>query len=96
MSNKPLETIGREFVNGYMAGSCNSFDECLRVFEEELKEHNIAWEGDLENHLNDAIESAGIFNCDCCGWWCWDYEHSPTTSGGCNECYPAEDEDEDF
>lgn len=89
-----IETLANEFVQGYVAGSCNCYSECLNRFEDEVKDHKLSFEGELEVVFDNAIEHAGIFNCNCCGWWCWDHEASFSTVGGCNECYPDEEEDE--
>ncbi len=93
MCNKSVETLGREFVNGYVAGSCVSYYDALTTFSEALADEGIVVPSPdvLEKWLDNAIESADIFLCDCCNWWCWNHEHSTISSDGCEECYPDED-----
>lgn len=82
------------FVHGYVAGSCNSYEECKERLAEELEEHfGIVDRGHVEVVLDNAIEEAEIFLCNTCGWWCWAHEQSPAKVDECSECNP-EDEDE--
>lgn len=90
-----IETLANEFVQGYVAGSCNSYDTSLEAFGDVVKDHDLAFESELEVVFDNAIERAGIFHCDCCGWWCWDHEFSTSSVGNCSECYPDEEEEDE-
>ncbi|QYC51602.1 hypothetical protein key_111 [Erwinia phage KEY] len=96
MCNKSVEKLALEFVNGYIAGSCVSYDDALTTFAEALADEGITVPNNdtLEKWLNDAIEESGIFNCDECSWWCWDYEVAFFGNNKCVECDPRDEDDE--
>ncbi|AYN56069.1 hypothetical protein STG2_105 [Salmonella phage STG2] len=89
-TSNELKEEAKVFVNGFIAGSCNSFDYSLTVFTEEHPEVN---KDILETILNKAIEEAEIFLCDSCGWWCWAHERSWNDYDTCRDCDPEEEED---
>lgn len=84
--NKETATMIEQFVNGYIAGSCNSFDESLNVLHFSLTEKGIKISlEDLEMELSQALEDAEVFCCENCGWWC--YEHDRSEEGTyCSDC----------
>ncbi|WDR22138.1 hypothetical protein PJM41_0053 [Salmonella phage vB_SenS_UTK0009] len=89
MKLSELEISIREFVSGYIAGSCNSYDHCLDVLK---SEHPTVDSDLLETLLNNEIEVAGIFICDTCSWWCWDHEHS-SDYDVCSDCHGDNEDD---
>lgn len=84
--NKKLLDIFRDFVHGYIAGSCVSFDQAVNALDEELESKGITLSLDeLEEVLSKAISDAELFCCENCGWWC--YEHDRSEEGTyCSDC----------
>ncbi|XAG95790.1 hypothetical protein U7154_000023 [Kononvirus KKP3711] len=90
--NKETATLIEQFVHGYIAGSCNSFDESLNVLHFSLTEKGIKISlEDLEMELSQALEDAEVFCCPNCNWFC--YEHDRSENGElCRDCDPDEEE----
>lgn len=84
-----LKEVIRAFVNGFIAGSCNSFDYSLEVLKEE--QSDVAPDT-LETLLNEVIAEEEIFLCEECGWWCWSHEISFNNSSVCTDCAGEDDE----
>ena len=92
--HEELKALAERFVSGYVAGSCNSYDECRSRFTEEVKEVDESiCDQQIELILDQAIDEAEIFLCECCGWWCWAHEHSEVCEGNCSECSPSDEEE---
>lgn len=83
------------FVHGYIAGSCNSYEECKERLAESLNEEfGIVDLGHVEAVLDNGIEEAEIFLCNSCGWWCWAHEQSFNHVDECAECHPEDEDNE--
>lgn len=84
-----LQTKVENFVNGYVAGSSNSYDVCFEALKEELPDVD---ETELQCLFDNVIEQEEIFLCSECGWWCWSHEVSFNNSSVCTDCAGDEDE----
>lgn len=89
-----LKALVENFVNGYMAGSCNGYNECLNRLIEEVKEFDESiCDQQIEQLLDQVIAETEIFLCECCGWWCWAHEYSETTADYCTDCAPNNEDE---
>lgn len=86
--NKETAILIKEFVHGYVAGSCVSFNQAVTVFISLLKDNFIdIKEEEVEELLSEALNDAEYFNCENCGWWC--PEHDRSENGElCRDCSP--------
>lgn len=83
MEKAKLKELVREFTNGFIAGSCNSFDQSVDVLVAEYPNIDPA---ELEKLLTEVIKEEEIFLCEVCGWWCWAHELSYNNIDTCTEC----------
>lgn len=89
--NKDIQSKIQDFVHGYIAGSCVSFDQALTVLHESLINEEISITvGALETMLSQELADAELFCCENCNWWC--YEHDRSEEGTyCSDCDPDEE-----
>lgn len=84
--SKEIKSKIEEIVDGYIAGSCVSFDEALNRLDEDLEEMGVTMSLEsLEELLIQAIADAELFCCENCSWWC--HEHDRSEEGTyCSDC----------
>lgn len=87
--HEELKAFVERFVNGYVAGSCNSYDQCLSVLKESVVEEGFnTCDQMIEQTLNAVLEEEEIFLCSECAWWCWSHEMSEMNDTTCVDCSP--------
>lgn len=94
-TNTEAACCAREFVHGFILGSCNPWITCVTYFLEELTARGIvATEEEADEFLAVALDDNGVFCCECCGWYCDESERSPNDSeeNNCTDCSPEWEE----
>lgn len=90
--HEKLKAEIERFVNGYVAGSCNSYDHCLSLITEEIQKEDPSICSQLVEQTFDAVlGETEIFLCDTCAWWCWSHEMSEGNDSVCADCSPDGD-----